>query len=79
MWYFLGMRLTNPGSAGLPGLAEIRKEKKNPTALEREEANGKDSKMMNECLFSENTGLQNLFLLWPACSFLASCPLSIGH
>lgn len=29
----LGMRLTNPSSAGVPGLAEIRKEKKTPQLL----------------------------------------------
>lgn len=55
MWYFLGMRLTNPNSAGLPGLAEIRKGKKKQLLRGRRPVE-KNGKIMNECVFfSENT------------------------
>lgn len=74
------MRLTNPSNVGLPGLAEIRKGENPHSSWEGggQWKRLKDNQWVS--LFSEKTRLQNLFfLLWPACSFLASCPVTICH
>lgn len=61
-------------------LTEIRKEKRKPYSFW--ERGGQRKSLKDHewiCLFSENIRLQNLFLLWPECSLLASCPVSIYH